>query len=130
MALTKDQILNADDRGQVRGPYPVPEWGGDIYLRSLKASELDRYESSLVDADGKPTRRDNYKARFLILVLCDENGNRIFKDGEAGALGMKHARILNRLWDAARRFNGLDADVSEELEKNYDETESAGSISS
>ena len=42
-ALTKDQILAADDLGVLK--LTVPEWGGDVYIRVMSVGERDFYLS-------------------------------------------------------------------------------------
>ena len=43
MALTKDQILAADDMGMLK--LAVPEWGGDVYIRVMSVGERDASEN-------------------------------------------------------------------------------------
>lgn len=119
VVLSKDAILNSDDRKVM--PFEVPEWGGTIYLRQMKGKERDGFDASLMK-DGKPRNFVNLRARFAVLVMSDSSGKRLFDDGAAGSLGEKNAGILDRIYDAGRKFNGYDLeeddDGVDELEGN------------
>lgn len=117
MALSREQILQAD--GHRRECVPVPEWGGDVYVRTMTGRERDRWESDALpeERDGKPNL-DNIRARLLVLTLCDETGKRLFAAEDAAALGEQPADVLDRLYDAARKLNRLTTDSEKELEKN------------
>lgn len=92
----------------------VPEWGGEVCVRGLTARERDHFEASI----GTSANLDNLRARLVVLSLCDEDGERIFKDSDAIELGKKNATVVNRLFDVARSMSGMtDADV-QELEGN------------
>ncbi len=95
----------------------VPEWGGWVNIRSLSARERDLFEESIGAEEGKQNLV-NLRARLVVLCLCDEDGGRIFQDGQAEELGAKNAQVISRLFDLARKLSGMtDADVKE-LEKN------------
>lgn len=71
----------------------VPEWGGDVRVRTLTGTERDAFESGLVQKDGK---RDlsNLRARLVSLAIIDENGARPFSETDAALLGGKSAAAL------------------------------------
>ena len=86
--LTKEAILAADDLP--RETILVPEWGGDVYVRTMSGTDRDAFESSLIARDGaKDGRMENVRARLVALTLCDATGSRLFEDGEIVALGRK-----------------------------------------
>lgn len=116
MPLNKDEILNSNDR-KIES-LNVPEWGGDVCIRTLKGSERDAWEASLKVKDGGPTNLVNARARLAALVLCDEHGIRLFSDNEVGSLGEKSAKALTRVWEAALALNGIGDEAVKELEKN------------
>lgn len=122
MALTKDEILNSDDRKVEE--IAVPEWGGKVYIRTLKGKERDNYEASLSVVNGKVMNAGNFRARFAVLVLCDEDGKRLFTDSQAMALGDKSAKPIDRIWDAGRKFNSMDDEDIGVLEGNSDSGQS------
>jgi hypothetical protein len=112
--LTKEAILLADDlpHKDVR----VKEWGGTVRVRTMTASERDKWEAETYGGDKMNTA--DFRARFVALCLVDEKGNRMFSDKEVAALGQKSASAMQRLLTVAQELNAItDGDV-EELEKN------------
>jgi hypothetical protein len=115
MALTKEQILAADDLS--REAIDVPEWGGVVYVRVLTGAERDRFESDTVGS-GKKVNMANIRARLAVLCLVDGDGIRLFDDGDVIALGKKSASALSRVFNTAMRLNGMSQSDVEELAKN------------
>lgn len=114
MALTKEQILAADDMGLLE--VPVPEWGGSVYVRVMSVGERDSYENDWIVNKNKGV--ENFRSKFLQRVLCDETGKLLFETGELDKLAGKSAKVMSRLWQKAMEHNAItDADV-EELAKN------------
>lgn len=126
MLLTKDQILATDDKPHQ--DVPVPEWGGDVRVRTMSASERDSWEAA-VYSGGKVNTVD-FRARFCALTIVDEQGARLFTDGEVEALGAKSAAALQRVFNAAQTLNALSNKDAEELVKNSEAGPDAGSSSS
>lgn len=114
----RDRILAAPDLK--REAVYVPQWGFNVYVRTLTGAELDAWQASLVNFDGKRPRLQmaNQRARLVVKCVVDEAGNRLFKDDEADALGRKSAAAIQVLFDAAQRLNALSDDLVEEMEKN------------
>jgi len=104
MALSKDQILGAVDFKYEE--IEVPEWGGSVRLRGLSAAERDEFEASV----GVTQDLTNMRARLVVNCLIDEDGNRLFKNSEAKALGEKNATVMNRLFDKCRELSGMTDD--------------------
>lgn len=100
--LNKAAILAADDLP--RESVTVPEWGGEVLVRTMTGTERDAFESSLLDKD---KRLENMRARLVSLTLCDESGERMFSDDEVTALGKKSAIALDRVFAVAQRLNGI-----------------------
>jgi hypothetical protein len=109
-ALTKDDILQARDLGNVE-PVEVPEWGGTVYVRTMTGIEQDTYDREMYFIDEEDTvvmKRENIREKLLVRTLCDENGNRIFSDGDVALLADKSAAAIRRLSEVAQRLNGMD----------------------
>ena len=122
VVLSRDSILEADD--SVMELVDVPEWGGSVYVRGIGARERDKYENECLEGRGKNREFaiKNVRARLCVLAVCNEAGERLFKDTDANRLGQKSAAAVDRVFDVAQRLGGFtDADV-EELAKNLDET--------
>ena len=100
--LSKDAILAADDLP--RETVIIPEWGGEVLVRTMSGTDRDAFEASLLEKDG---RMENVRARLVALTLCDSQGDRLFDDSEIAALGRKSARALDRVFSVAQRLNGI-----------------------
>ena len=122
-ALTKDQILAADDLGLLK--LTVPEWGGDVYIRVMTVGERDAYENEWQRK--KETGVDDFRTKFLVRCLVDDKGGRLFDNGDVARLSQKSARVMNRVWLAAMEHNNLSDQSIEELAKNSEPGPTAGS---
>lgn len=120
--LSKDAIKQATDYKVEK--VSVPEWGGDVYLKTLSGTERDAFEEGYAEQKMK-----NFRARFLVLTLCDESGERMFSDDEAADLGGKSAVVLNRLFDAAWALNAFRTEDVDALGNDLASDQSGGSIS-
>lgn len=110
--LSKEAILAADDLP--REKVNVPEWGGEVLVRTMSGTDRDAFESSLLEQDG---RMENVRARLVALTLCDSQGYRLFDDSEIAALGRKSARALDRVFSVAQRLNGIGVDQVDAAKK-------------
>ena len=113
--LTKKDILQAKDFQEET--VKVPEWGGEIRVRGLTATERDSFEHELfdqADSPGMKIVRSSLCARCII----DEKGDRLFSDADIKALGNKSAVALNRVFQVAQKLSGLRKEDVEELAKN------------
>ena len=113
--LNREQILEVKDLKIELAP--VSEyWGGDVYVRGLTGRGRDKFESSIVEIRGKKSRTDltNIRAKLAAATICDEDGNLLFSEKDAGALGEKSAAALQIVFVVAQRLSGLsDQDVEE-----------------
>ena len=130
MLLSREQIIGAADRKTE--DVDVPEWGGTVRVRALSGVERDAYEAGIVQLRGdgsKVVNLKNLRGRLVSLSCVDEEGNRIFTDEDAIALGDKSASALERVFDVARRLSGLSEDDVEELAEGFGGAPSDGSTS-
>lgn len=106
-ALSKEQILGSKDLKQER--VPVPEWGGEVIVSQITAADRDRFETSVYVGEGaaRKSNTENLRARLCSLCLVDEEGNRLFTDADAEALGKKNAEVMDKLFDIAQTINGM-----------------------
>ncbi len=95
----------------------VPVWDAHVRVRELTAAERDYFEAMMLSAGGK-TNIDNVRARLCVLSLVDENGARLFRDGEEAVLGQYPAAALDVIFQAALEVNGLTPVAKEEAAKN------------
>jgi hypothetical protein len=123
MGLSKAKILSANDT-KVSEPIPVPEWGGDVYVRTLSGAERDAFEDSYAENKMKA-----FRCRFLVLALCDESGERLFADSDVAELGKKSSIVINRLFEASWKANAFTSEAVESLGEGSPDGQSGGSIS-
>tara|TARA_R110000824_G_scaffold354555_1_gene541664 strand:+ start:2298 stop:2645 length:348 start_codon:yes stop_codon:yes gene_type:complete len=110
--LDRSAILKSDDLP--KEVVNIPEWGGDVFVRTLTGTERDAFEQSMVQKKNKPNL-NNVRARFAVLTVCDEKGERLFSDNDSEALGKKSASALDRVFAVSQRLNGFSDSDSEEL---------------
>lgn len=123
MGLSKAKILAAKDV-KLSDPIPVPEWGGEVYVKTLSGTERDAFEESYTEQKMKA-----FRVRFLILTLADDSGERLFADGDIDLLGCKSSIVINRLFEKAWAHNAFTSEAVEALGKNSPSDQSGGSIS-
>ena len=122
MALSKAKILAAEDTKTET--VAVPEWGGEVCIKTLSGTERDAFEESYRETETK-----NFRQRFLVLTLCDEKGKRLFKDSEIEDVGGKSATVLNRLFEQAWALNALRSEDAEKLGEDSPSDQSGDSTS-
>jgi hypothetical protein len=112
--LGRDEILNNEDL--VYEIVPVPEWGGAVRVRSLRATERDAFEGSLVKGSGKTQRIDtqNIRAKLAAKTIVDAQDKNLFTEKDIVLLGQKSAAALDRVYDTAMRLSKMSKEDMEE----------------
>lgn len=114
--LTRADVLGADDLKRER--VAVPEWGGDLFIRTLTGAERDEFdllgwraveEAKARGEDPKFVTSRNVMARLVAFAACDETGKRLFSVEDVEALGAKSGAALERVYKAADRLNATTA---------------------
>ena len=113
--LSRDDILNADDL--TIETIAVPEWGGEVNVKTLTGAEKDKWETARARPDGSPNLQ-NVRGSIVSICVCDEEGKAIFTPKDVAALGKKSARALDRVLEKCKELNGVTEGDLEELEKN------------
>ncbi|MGW6790062.1 hypothetical protein [Streptomyces chartreusis] len=136
MLLTRDQILGAKDL--TTDDVPVPEWAPEdapnkneyvVRIRTLMATDRDKFEASTVEQRGNKTRQnlENFRARLVSMCIINEAGEVMFNPKDIPALGQKSAKALGKVFDACQKLNGFtEADVAE-LTEGFDDAPNGGS---
>lgn len=118
--LNREEILAASDLKTET--VEVPEWGGQVIVKTLMGFERDEFEASLfIGPDGKPTigrTAENVRAKLIAASTVDEAGARMFTAEDVEALGKKSAKALDRVFSAAQAVNGMGRREVEALAKN------------
>ncbi len=118
--LNKDQILNADDLA-TQDVY-VPQWGGGVRIRTMTASERDRFEQQIFSGQNKDDRRENVRATMLSLCIVGEDGSRLFGEKDIKALGGKSAAAVDKIFSEIQRLNRISDEDVEDAVKNSEGT--------
>lgn len=111
MALNRESILGASDF-KTKSVH-VPEWGGDVLVRSLSGSARDEIEAAFLSGETK-----GLKALVVSLSACDESGVLLFKRDDMDQLQERSAAALERVFDAAWEISGLGAGAVKDAEGN------------
>lgn len=116
--LTKEQILTADDKPIEK--VMVPEWGDEVYVRTMSGKEKDAFEQSIVETNGDDivANMHNMRAKLGALCMVDGDGKLLFSNDEVELLGDRSALALDRVFVVAQKLNGLQPDDIETLAKN------------
>jgi hypothetical protein len=119
--LTREQILEAED--MLTEVVHVPEWGGDVTVKSLTGSQRDAFEASILNVNGTSSSMNlkNMRAKLVAWTVVDGEGNQLFSNAaDVKALGKKNAVALQRVFEVAQRLSGLTGEDIEELTKNLE----------
>lgn len=132
MVLKRDQILAADDLKTEL--VNVPEWGGEVCIKSLTGKERDKFEASMmkIGKNGKPEQNmENLRARLVVLTCIDPDDSNLplFTDKDIEALGAKSAHALDRVFSAAQKLNGFTQEDVEALAEGFGNGQSEDSTS-
>lgn len=129
--LTREQVISKDDRRYEA--IPVPEWGGNVRIRSLSEPEYHDYRDSVFTSAGKDREVNERTMRACLCAACvvDAEGKPLFtvddltggKDPSKG----KSAHAIALIWNVAAKLCGMDQDDIEDLLKNCGTGQAAGS---
>jgi len=123
MALSKAAILAAKDT-KLSDPVKVPEWGGEVYIKTLCGTERDLFEEAYAE-----NKMKQFRSRFLVLTLSDDKGSRLFDDNDIEELGKKSSVVINRLFEVAWKHNALSNEAVDDLGEGSPDGQSDGSTS-
>jgi len=101
MILTRDQIKSVELKTR---QVDMPEWGGAVIIRELTAAEV---------SEGAKVARDNSQdtvIKTVIQATIDENGDRLFDDGDAEWLIEKGFAPLLRMAQEIQELTGIKRD--------------------
>lgn len=127
MADLRSQVLEhvGEHKSDVE-PVPTPEWpdlDGQLGVAKMSAEEADAWEFSLFREVEGQLKRDMKNMRAKLVVRClvgTESGERVFGDGDAKQVGKLDSAVVQRVFEAARRHNGLAEKAEESAEGNSD----------
>lgn len=124
MFLTRDQIVNADDRKPIE--LPVPEWGGSIYIQPLSIHQRNEVEA-LVLEDNPAKKRENLRwlrAKTIAYGMIDSEGKRFFNPANRDDLRLineKSSDVMERIFEKIQEISGMRKRDEVDAEENFDE---------
>ena len=120
MKIGNRSSLKAIPRKTVQVEFP--EFDTTYLLREMSGTDRDKFEIAAFREDGEGKRHVeplHLRARMVALCMVDENGNRLYADDEIEMLSDEiPASAIGKLFVAAQKLNGLDADAAETAAKN------------
>ena len=114
MLLNGTQILEAVDKRHI--DVAVEEWNGPARLLVLSGRERERFERDSLGPDGKAI--PGFRQLLLVRTLINEEGHRLFADGDMDMLAEKSGAVLSRLFEIAMDVNGFSKKADETARKN------------
>ena len=109
--LNREQILQAKLPTE---RVNIPEWGGDVIIRTLTGSEFEEWENTETDSKNK----QSLAAKLCVMCIIDEQGQQIFNEKDIDKLSAQSGKALLRIFEAAVKLNGIDVDAVENAKKN------------
>jgi hypothetical protein len=101
--LTRDQILDADDRKFT--DVDVPEWGGKLRVKTMTSAERQRFQAKVqAQPKGVP---DDLMEQIVVACVVDENGDNLFSLEDIDILSSKSSIPIATVFSAAAELNGM-----------------------
>ncbi len=93
---------------------------GTVFVKAMTIKDQEMWESSMLESDGRPKGREDVSltSAFLVQVVVDERGNRVFNESDIPQLDASKAGPLKKLFTVAQSLNGFDTSDIEQAEKN------------
>jgi hypothetical protein len=113
MLLTREQILASSDV-EIQ-TVNVPEWGGEVGVKTLTGSEKDSWEAGRQRKDGS-FNLENVRASLVAACVCDAEGQKIFTLADIVDIGKRSAKSLDRVFAIAKKMNAVTDEDLEEIE--------------
>lgn len=122
MSVTKEQILGFSDIKTKE--IEVPVWDVKMYIRQLTRGQQDEYMKRqlgglAVKQRGKAQEIEQniqvygHDAWIFVQGVCDEEGNRLFSDGDIAKINEKNGEAVGFVSSAIIEFSGMGQDVKD-----------------
>lgn len=112
--LSREQIVKSDDlKVEI---VEVPEWGGRVKIRELRAWEREQFEKRIAATGGVGAGQiaktlGDLRATLVASCLVDDENQRLFSDADVKALNEKAASVIIRLFGICSRLSGISQEV-------------------
>jgi hypothetical protein len=123
MALTKEGILGVATLG-IR-EVELARGLGTVHVRGLSLREYEGFELAVTEA--RKLGLTNLRAELLARTLCDENGARLFADGDVEAVGALDHVAFEPAFQVALELVGLQEGVGKNSPSGLGGGSSSGS---
>lgn len=95
----------------------VPEWGGDVRVRTMTGTQREAFGTALAGDDGKADM-GTFRVKLVVACAVGEDGEPLFTFDDVHALSQKSGAALDRVFSAASKLNGMAADSVETAQGN------------
>lgn len=138
--LGRDELLNVLPKAEVHKKY-IEALGKYVYMKEITQADQDAYDRSIIEFIDQPDgsvkaerNMENMRCKYLVHVLCDKKGRRLYSAEDAEKLGGtsgagEKGKILRELYQKALETNGATREETEETEKNSRADQTGGSPS-
>lgn len=95
----------------------IPEVQKTFYIRTLNGHEVDVYRTSITVGKGQnqTVNQRGMRAKLVVMALGNADGTRMLTDKDTMVVQQWPSKVLERIFDRARKFNGLtDEDTDDE----------------
>ncbi len=131
--LSKDEFLKAEDLAPKEVDLSdLPGYNGSMLVRGMTGRERDAFEISMTEQRGRgpgTPNLANLRAKLVARCVVDEDGNRVFTDADAVALGDKSGAAIIRLFAVASTLSGMGEDDMKEIARDFTPANGASSSS-
>lgn len=109
MAFNKEAFFSYRDYDSTS----VEVCGQTLYVRTLSAGDSVRYQSVVSDKGASEAL-----PLLVVLAVCDEDGKRVFDEGDVEAISNKSPKTLETIVEAILSLNGITEDEIEAEKKD------------
>lgn len=113
--LTRAAILAAEDLKHE--DVAVPEWDGEVRVRTMTGTQREAFGASLMGGDGK-SDMSTFRVKLVVACVVGEDGEQLFDVDDVQALSLKSGAALERVFAVASKLNGMAADSVESAQGN------------
>lgn len=123
MSISRGKALKK--RAMPRVKVMVPEWADEetpaseayVWVLSLSTKQREAWEKSITSSKGKDVKinMDNMRSRAAVLSCVDDEGQKIFNDGDIAELNEQPGGALGAIFDAFMSVNRFSKEDVEEL---------------
>jgi len=123
--LTREELLSKDTLKIEKVDLDEEDY---VYVREMTGRERENFEKSLTKMSQSPNGElmfksslEDFRAKFVVNILCDEEGNNLLKPEDYETLSKNmSARKLEIIASAALELNKMTVQSKEEMVKNLD----------